>query len=351
MLRKLLAKITVSLPFVLLTFSALAQVKPTPADDRLKSMQKRKDLEKRSLVNSVVFRNIGPSIMSGRVVDIDVNPDDPTEFYVAYATGGLWYSHTNGQSFTPVFDSEDIITIGDVAVNWLPGGPDKHIIWIGSGEVNSSRSSYAGLGMYKSSNGGKTWEYLGLPESHHIGKVQLHPTDPNTAWVAVLGHLYSPNKERGVYKTTDGGKTWKQTLYVDDNTGVVDMDINSKNPNELYAAAWYRTRSSWNFEEGGKSSGIYKSTDGGNTWTLVTKEGAGFPVGAGVGRTGIAVSLQNPQVVYAVMDNNFHRADTSQRKRDTSRYVLRDFEKLTKEQFETLDERKLNDFLRRSNLP
>lgn len=348
--RKLLAKITLSLPLILLTFSVLSQVKPTPADERLKSMQKRKDLEKKSLVNPIIFRNIGPSIMSGRVVDIDINPDDATEFYVAYATGGLWYSHNNGQSFTSIFDSEDIITIGDIAVNWS-GAPENRVIWIGSGEVNSSRSSYAGLGMYKTSNGGKTWEYLGLPESHHIGKVQLHPTDPNTAWVAVLGHLYSPNKERGVYKTTDGGKTWKQTLFIDDNTGVVDLDINPKNPNEVYAGAWYRTRSAWNFEEGGKSSGIYKSIDGGNTWTLLTKEGAGFPVGAGVGRIGVAVYPQNPQVVYAVMDNNFHRPDTAQRRRDTSRYVLRDFEKLTKEQFETLDDKKLDDFLRRSNLP
>lgn len=347
MFRKLLAKITVSLPLVLLTFQLLAQIKPTPADERLKGMQKRKDLERKSLVNPVVFRNIGPSVMSGRVVDIDVNPDDPTEFYVAYATGGLWYSNTNGQSFTPIFDSEDILFIGDIAVNWSAPAASR-TIWIGSGEVNSSRSSYAGLGMYRSTNGGKTWEYLGLPESHHIGKVQLHPTDPNTVWVAVLGHLYSPNKERGVYKTTDGGKTWKQTLYVDDNTGAVDLDINPQNPNEVYAAAWYKTRSAWNFEEGGKTSGIYKSTDGGNTWTLMTKEGAGFPVGAGVGRIGIAVYPKNPQIIYAVMDNNFHRPDTARRRADTSRYVLRDFEKLTKEQFATLDDKKLERFLQQN---
>jgi photosystem II stability/assembly factor-like uncharacterized protein len=347
MFRKLLAKITLSLPLVLLTFSLLAQVKPTPADERLKSMEKRKELERKSLVNPVAFRNIGPSIMSGRVVDFDVNPDDPTEFYVAYATGGLWYSNNNGQSFTSIFDSEHVIVIGDIAVNWTAPAASR-TIWLGSGEVNSSRSSYAGLGMYKSSNGGKTWEYLGLPESHHIGKVQLHPTDPNTVWVAVLGHLYSPNKERGVYKTTDGGKTWKQTLYVDDNTGAIDLDINPQNPAEVYAATWYRTRSAWNFEEGGKTSGMYKSTDGGNTWTLLTKEGAGFPVGEGVGRIGIAVYPKNPQVLYAIMDNNFHRPDTARRRQDTSRYVLRDFEKLTKEQFEALDDKKLERFLQQN---
>lgn len=346
-MRKLLAKITVSITLILLTFSLQAQVKPTPADERMKSMQKRKDLEKKSLVNNINFRNIGPSIMSGRVVDIDVNPKDPTEFYVAYATGGLWHSTNNGLSFTSIFDSEDVIVLGDIAVNWNSGDITGHdrIIWAGTGEVNSSRSSYAGVGMYRSVNNGHTWEYLGLPESHHIGKVQLHPTDPNTVWVAVLGHLYSPNKERGVYKTTDGGHTWKQTLYVDDNTGAVDLDINPQNPTEVYAAMWYKTRSSWNFEEGGKTSGIYKSTDGGNTWALLTKQGAGFPTGEGVGRIGIAVYPKNPQIVYAVMDNNFHKPDTAKRTTDTARYVLRDFEKLTKEQFEALNDKKLEAFL------
>ena len=173
--------------------------------------------------------------MSGRVVDVDANPDDPTEFYVGYASGGLWYTTNNGQSFTSVFDSEDVLTVGDIAVNWK-----THTIWLGTGEVNSSRSSYAGVGIYKSTNNGKTWEYLGLPESHHIGKILLHPTDNNVAWVAVLGHLYSPNKERGIYKTTDGGKTWKQTLYIDENTGGIDVDLDAKDPNTLYSAMWYK---------------------------------------------------------------------------------------------------------------
>jgi photosystem II stability/assembly factor-like uncharacterized protein len=149
--------------------------------------------------------------MSGRVVDIEANPDDPTEFYVAYATGGLWHTTNNGQSFTPIMDSLDVLFIGDIAVNWK-----KRMIWVGTGEVNSSRSSYAGIGLFKTADNGKIWEYIGLPESHHIGKIQLHPTDDNTAWVAALGHLYSANRERGVYKTTDGGKSWKQTLFIDE---------------------------------------------------------------------------------------------------------------------------------------
>ena len=321
-----------------------AQVKSTTGAERLKSREQRIALEKKSILNDIKFRNIGPSVMSGRVDDIEANPEDPTEFYVAYATGGLWHTTNNGQSFTPIFDSEDVIGIGDIAVDWKTG-----TIWVGTGEVNSSRSSYAGIGVYKSTDKGKTWQYLGLPDSHHIGKIQLHPTDPNTAWVAVLGHLYSPNKERGVYKTTDGGKTWKQTLWIDENTGVVDMDINPNNPDELYAAAWYRTRRAWNFEESGKSSGIYKSTDGGNSWQLISKSGSGFPHGDGVGRIGVVVYPKNPQIVYAVVDNNFHKPDTAAKKTEDA-YVLRDFEKMTKEDFAKLDEKKLDSFLKKNRM-
>jgi hypothetical protein len=176
---------------LLLTFALFgnAQIKPTPASERLSSIEQRKKLMEASTINGTSFRNIGPTVMSGRVVDMAVNPEDPTNFYVAYATGGLWHTINNGQSFTSVFDSEAILTIGAIAVNWK-----SNIIWIGTGEVNSSRSSYAGIGVYKSSNGGKSWDYLGLPESHHIGKIVINEAEPNTAWVAALGHLYSPNK-------------------------------------------------------------------------------------------------------------------------------------------------------------
>jgi photosystem II stability/assembly factor-like uncharacterized protein len=343
-------RLTIPLFLVLtIALSGMAQVKPTPAAERLKAAEQRKALLQKSLVNNTSFRNIGPSIMSGRVVDVDVNPDDPTEFYVAYASGGLWYTTNNGQSFVSVFDSEDILTLGDVAVNWK-----TRTIWLGTGEVNSSRSSYAGIGMYRSSNNGKTWDYLGLPESQHIGKILLHPTDNNTVWVAALGHLYSPNKERGIYKTTDGGKTWKQTLYIDENTGGIDIDLNPKDPNEMYAAMWYRTRRAWNFEEGGKTSGIYKSNNGGDSWELVSKDGSGFPSGEGVGRIGVAVSQQNPNVLYAVVDNNFHQSDSVARKTiDTTRFVLKDFKDLTKEQFLALDDKKLTAFVssRRNGIP
>ena len=340
----------------LLTISALfctlfvqAQIKATSAQERLKSIDQRKQLLSRSTLNETGFRNIGPSIMSGRVVDIEVNPQDPTEFYVAYASGGLWHTQNNGQSFAPIFDSVDVLTIGDIAVNWQ----NRHI-WVGTGEVNSSRSTYAGLGVYRSANNGKSWEYLGLPESHHIGKIQLSAKDPNTAWVAVLGHLYSESKERGIYKTTDAGKTWNQTLAIDANTGAIDVDIDPSNEQNLFAAMWYRTRTASNFEESGKTSGIYKSTDGGDKWTLISTPTSGFPSGDGVGRIGLAVYPKNPSIVYAIVDNNFQQPDTAMQKAaDTTRYVLRDFKALTVDQFLALDDKKLNAFLKfpRNGIP
>jgi photosystem II stability/assembly factor-like uncharacterized protein len=327
------------------TLSAEAQYKATAGEDRLKDRQQRKEMEMRSLVKDIKFRNIGPTVMSGRVVDIDANPSDPTEFYVGYASGGLWHTVNNGLSFSPIFDNNDHIFIGDIAVDWK-----NRTIWVGTGEVNSSRSSYAGTGVYKSSNNGKTWEYMGLPESHHIGKILLHPTDANTVWVAVLGHLYSFNKERGVYKTSDGGKTWKQTLFADEKTGAVDLDIDPIHPNNVYASTWYRTRSAWNFEEAGKTSGIYKSTDGGDTWALLSKEGSGFPMGDGVGRIGLAVYPKNPQIIYAILDNQTKKPDTA-KKDTTGKLTARDFKNISKEKFALLDTAKFDAFLKQNRFP
>ena len=349
-----LLKITCTIALFLSSFTGMAQVKPTMAGERMQGLDQRRKLQALSPLNDIPFRNIGPTIMSGRVVDVDVNPEDPTEFYVAYATGGLWYTRNNGQSFTPVMDSLDMLFIGDIAVQWetkaaaaVPAR--ERVIWVGTGEVNSSRSSYAGVGILKSTDKGKTWMNMGLPESHHIGKIQLHPSDPNTAWVAVLGHLYSPNPERGVYKTTDGGKNWKQTLYVDDNTGAVDLDINPSNPREIYAALWYRTRRAWKFEESGKSGGIYKSTDGGDTWKMVSGAGSGFMTGDKIGRIGLAVYPGNPRIVWAVVDNNTPKP--AEKKEKDSLYQKEDFRSITKEQFDALKTNLIDTFLRKNGFP
>ncbi|MHC2993775.1 glycosyl hydrolase, partial [Pontibacter sp. HJ8] len=169
----------------------------TPAKERLQGFETRRQLEQQSLVKNVAFRNVGPTVQSGRITDLDVSPKDPTTFYAAYASGGLWKTTNNGISFEPLFDNEAVMTIGDIAVDWN----NNETIWIGTGESNSSRSSYSGVGVYKSTDGGKSWQHMGLDDTHHIGRIILHPTDPNTLWVAAVGHLYSPNKDRGVYKT------------------------------------------------------------------------------------------------------------------------------------------------------
>jgi photosystem II stability/assembly factor-like uncharacterized protein len=316
---------------------------PTPAAARVGSFQQRKKLEAASLLGGLEFRSIGPSVQSGRVVDLDVREDDPSHFYVAFASGGLWKTENNGTSFKPLFDNEMVMTIGDVAVNWK-----TNTIWLGTGENNSSRSSYAGVGIYKSSDGGKTWQHLGLDESHHISRIVLHPTDPNVAWVAVLGHLYSNNPERGIYKTTDGGKTWKQTLSVSDKAGAADLMIDPTNPNVLYASMWHRERSAWNFVEAGAASGIYKSTDGGVKWSKVSN--AGFPEGEGVGRIGLAICKTGGKtVLYAALDNNGARpAKTPDDPEALTKNQLRN---MGKEQFLALKKYQIKDYLQGNGFP
>ncbi|HGY54707.1 MAG TPA: glycosyl hydrolase [Caldithrix abyssi] len=316
---------------------------PSPAKQRLQAFEQRQKLQRESLVANVSFRSVGPTVMSGRVVDIEANPDDPTEFYVAYASGGLWHTTNNGVSFEPLFDRQAVMTIGDIAVDWRHGGT----VWVGTGENNSSRSSYSGTGLYKSEDGGKTWQFTGLPETQHIGRILIHPDDENILWVAALGHLYSSNPERGVYKTTDGGTTWKRVLFADDNSGAVDLAIDPSNPDILYAALWERSRRAWNFVESGPHSGIYKSTDGGESWQLLTNEKSGFPTGDGVGRIGITVAPSDPNIVFALLDNQFRR-EKEEEEYAVTKDLLRS---ISVKDFLKLDADDLNDFLDRNNFP
>ncbi|MDP5026937.1 MAG: glycosyl hydrolase [Flavobacterium sp.] len=256
-----------------------------------------------SLFNQVEAKNIGPTIMSGRVVDLAVNPKKPTEFYVAYATGGLWYTNNNGTSFLPVMDAAETVNCGSVTVDWNSG-----TIWVGTGEVNASRSSYAGVGVLKSSDKGKTWENLGLNDSHHISRIWVNPSNLNEIVVAAVGHLYTTNKERGIYKSTDGGKTWKQTLFVADDTGIIDLAVSKSNPKIMFAASWQKDRKAWNFDGDGEKSGIYKSEDGGTSWKLISTKESGFPANEGVGRIGLA--LFNENIIYAVVDNQNKRPNS-----------------------------------------
>lgn len=325
---------------------AQVMVTPTPAAARLQSMAQRKNLLNDSLLNSSSFRNIGPSIMSGRVVDIEANPEDPTEFYVAYATGGLWHTVNNGQSFTPIMDNLDILFLGDIAINWKS---NPRMIWAGTGEANSSRSSYAGMGVYLSKDNGKNWQHLGLAESHHIGDIKLHPTDPNTAWVAVLGHLYSPNEERGVYKTSDGGANWQRTLFVNNQTGCIDLAMHPADPTTLYAAMWQRNREAWKFEESGPASGIYKSVDGGTTWNKISGAGSGFMEGDKIGRIGLTAFPGNANLIYAVVDNNTPLP--GKKETQDSVYTKELFKTISTTDFANLNSSRLDSFLRKNRFP
>ncbi|TND04833.1 MAG: glycosyl hydrolase family protein [Bacteroidetes bacterium] len=330
---------------------------PTFAAERMAGLQKKKMLEQRSLVSNIAFRSVGPTVMSGRVVDIEVSPSDPTNFFVAYASGGLWFTDNNGTTFRPLFDQEYSMTIGDFEVDW--SNEKNPEIWIGTGEANSSRSSYSGTGIYHSKNFGKSWEHLGLEESHHIGRVIKCQgfKEPGTLLVASIGHLYSPGKDRGVYKTTDGGKTWKQTLFVDENTGVIDLQQDPNNAMVFYACTWHRERRAWNFVESGKGSGIYKSTDAGETWTLISGPKSGFPQGEGIGRIGISVfsgTEGNPHttspILYAVVDNQTPSPDTSKPGEEKG-LQPDDFKKMSREAFLKIEKAKLEKFLDDNNFP
>ncbi|PHQ29725.1 WD40/YVTN/BNR-like repeat-containing protein [Leeuwenhoekiella nanhaiensis] len=297
-----------------------------------------------SIVKNIPFKNVGPTIMSGRVVDIDVNPQNSAEFYVGYATGGVWHTVNNGITFESVFDAAPTQNVGDIAINW-----DENIIWVGTGETISSRSSYAGIGILKSTDNGKTWEQKGLLDSHHISDIILDESNPDVVVVAALGHLYSPNEERGVFKTTNGGDTWTKTLFVSDQAGIISLVAAPENPSVLYAASWDRERAAWNFRGAGVNSGIYKSTDAGNTWQLVTVDTA-FPQGEGTGRIGLAVVDAN--TVYAVHDNQNYR-DAGEKKEAKKKDELEpeQFQEMTKAEFLALEEAKLKDYLQIKRFP
>jgi len=315
----------------------------TSAADRWQGFLQRQSLLENSQVKNIPFRNIGPTIMSGRVVDLEVDPQDPTHFYVAYASGGLWETKNEGASFDPIFDNEIVMTIGDIAVDWT-----EKVIYVGTGENNSSRSSYSGYGLFKSSDNGQSWQHLGLPESHHIGRVIVHPDNPKILWVAVLGPLYSNNQASGIYRSVDGGASWEKTLYVDKKSGFVELILNPKKPDELIAASWQKDRKAWNFEESGKGSAMFKSTDGGITWLNISSGNNGFPDTEGTGRIGLAYAPSNPEIIYAILDNQDRRNEEEKETFSVTKNLLRN---TTIDAFLALTNDELNDFLDRENFP
>jgi len=241
------------------------------------------------------WRSIGPAIMGGRVTDIEGIPSPSRTFYVAAAGGGIWKTTNAGTTFRPIFEHEPVVSMGDLAI----APSDTNVVYAGTGEVNSRNSILPGGGVYKTTNGGKTWQYMGLRETQAIGRIVVDPRDANVAYVAALGHAWGPNKERGLYKTTDGGRTWQMSKFVSDKAGFVDVAMDPSNPNVLFAASWQRVRTPYSLTSGGPGSALWKTTNAGATWTRVT--GGGFP-STMLGRIGLAISRSDPKVIYALVE-------------------------------------------------
>ncbi|HEY3130762.1 MAG TPA: glycosyl hydrolase [Acidobacteriota bacterium] len=256
--------------------------------------QKEREPVSRSVVEGLKWREIGPAAQGGRTVAFAVDPANKKVIYAATATGGLWKTINNGTTWTAVFSREKSVSLGDVAVD----PSDSNIVWVGTGEPNNQRSSSYGDGVYKSVSGGRHWQHMGLEKSGHVGRIVVHPKDGNIVYVAVPGLLWGPSAERGLFKTADGGKTWDKVLYISNNTGVVDLVMDPRDANVLYAAAYQRRRHDYTFVGGGPESGIYKSVDAGKSWTKLTE---GLPA-EDKGRIGLAIAASNPDTVYAIVE-------------------------------------------------
>jgi len=283
--------------------AAAPPVRVTSTDParRLTGFADHQAMKAASPFKDVAWQFLGPKNISGRSIDIAVVSPRGRQYaiYVATASGGLWKTENEATTWTPIFDQGPATTIGDVTI--APSNPS--IVWIGTGEANIFRSSQAGAGVYKSTDAGKTWQHMGLTDTYTIPRIVIHPTNPDIVYVAASGHEWTTNAERGVYKTTDGGKTWAKVLFVNDQTGAIDLAMDPADPNTLYAATWQRTRLKWNDPRNFPDyagSGLHKSTDAGRTWAPIN---TGLPAAKFRGRIGLDVCRSRPNVLYALVDN------------------------------------------------
>jgi len=284
-----------ALPLRLIVLIAIAAAGSAGSSAALGSDAQESNGKLEDVLANLQFRSIGPANMGGRIDDVAVVEGNTSIIYLGTATGGLWKTTNNGTTWAPIFDDVGSTSIGDVAI----APSDPNIIWIGTGESNNRQSSSWGDGVYRSLDGGKSWQNCGLRDTKHIGRIVVDPRDPNVAYVAATGHLWGPNKERGVYKTTDGGKTWTSSLFINEDTGATDIAIDLQSPGTLYAAMYQRRRTAFGMNGGGPSSGIYKTVDGGATWKKLTKD---LPEGV-TGRIGLDIYRASPNIVYAVIEN------------------------------------------------
>ena len=248
---------------------------------------------KSSTFSGISFRGVGPAFTSGRIADIAVNPDNPFEYYIAVASGGVWKTTNNGTTYQPIFDNQPSYSIGCITMD----PSNSNVIWIGTGENNNQRSVAYGDGVYKSEDGGKSFKNMGLKDSEHIGKIIVHPSNSNIVYVAAYGPLWSSGGDRGLFKTSNGGETWDKVLEISEHTGISDVVMDPRNPDVLFAAAHQRRRHVWTYIDGGPESAIYKTVDGGSKWNKLSN---GLPSGQ-LGRIGLAISPANMDYVYAII--------------------------------------------------
>jgi photosystem II stability/assembly factor-like uncharacterized protein len=289
-----------------LSFAQSKATKPkvlqnTDPELRFKGFEEYKAMREASKFKDLKWQFLGPTNVSGRVTDVAVVAPKGKNYtiYVASASGGVWKTENEGVTWTPIFENQVTAAVGDIAL----APSDPNIVWVGTGEPNIFRSSQAGIGVFKSADGGKTWAHMGLPDTNTISRIVVHPTNPDIVYVAAGGHEWTKNAERGVFKTTDGGKSWDRVYYINDETGAYDLVMDPRSSDTLYAAMWQRTRKKWNdprTEANSTGSGIFKTTDGGKSWTPVNQ---GLPEPKHRGRIGIDLCLTNPDTLYALVDN------------------------------------------------
>lgn len=313
-----------------------------PADPRWQAWDRHEALQRTSPFHGLNWRALGPTVQGGRVVDVESIPGQPYGFYVAYASGGVWKTTNNGVGFEPLSDTLPTMITGDLAVD--PNRPQR--LWIGSGEPNSSRSSYGGMGVFRSDDGGRSFTHMGLTGVDRISRVLVHPQDGTRVCVAAIGSLYVQRGQRGVFCSRDDGATWTQVLKGEGWTGAIDLAFDPANPETMYAATWERSRAPWNFVESGAGSGIWKSTDGGTSWQRL---GGGLPQGAQVGRIGLAISAARPNTLYASID---HWAELPADQQDLGDRPLsaRRLKRMSKDEFLAQDPEEIDSFIRDNDL-
>ena len=276
---------TLSFAAMAALFAVMAPIAPTPANAQTTV---------ENAISHLQYREIGPALMGGRIADLAVVESKPQVFYIATGTGGVWKTENHGTSWTPLFDDQPTSTIGDVTLDQS----NPNLVWVGTGEPQNRQSSGWGNGVYKSTDAGNTWRHMGLDATKHVGRILIHPRNPDVVYVAAVGDLWGPNEERGVFRTRDGGETWESVLHIDEHTGAIDLAMDPGDPNTIFAAMYQRQRTGWGFNGGGPGSGLYRTFDGGDSWTELTE---GLPDGD-KGRIGVDVFRQDGNVVYALVE-------------------------------------------------